>query len=464
MRTAKERILKTIKEHDMFQNGDHVVLGLSGGPDSLCLFDVLFSLKEDLGLIISTVHVNHEFRGKDSEEDQKFVEDLCLKKGISCKSVRVDCNKIAEEKGISGEEAGRLVRYENFRKTAEELEKTGIPKERIKIVVAQNRNDQAETILFRIIRGTGIDGLSAMKHVSKDVSGFYVLRPLLDTKRSEVEDYILDKDLTPRIDKTNYRPIYTRNKIRLNLIPRIDEEFGRDVSEALLRLGNLARIDGAYMNRVAMDALEEAKSVSIDEVSCEISLDRKFLVKLDEAILSRVLKLVLAEQGLYDDLSFAHIDGVMKLIKGDNSAGHLDLPKGYGINVAYDTVEIGTFAEKTTECPKLKIKVMSIEEYSPKENLAAFDKDVLDVSPEAIVLRSRRPGDYINLKIGRKSVQDLFVDMKVPKHRRDEIKMACAGNRVLWILEGYSKARYCEVAGVSDSTKNVITLEIARGI
>ena len=175
-----------------------------------------------------------------------------------------------------------------------------------------------------------------MKHVSKDVSGFYVLRPLLDTKRSEVEDYILDKDLTPRIDKTNYRPIYTRNKIRLNLIPRIDEEFGRDVSEALLRLGNLARIDGAYMNRVAMDALEKEKSISIDEVSCEIFLDRKFLVKLDEAILSRVLKLALAEQGLYDDLSFAHIDGVMKLIKGDNSAGHLDLPKGYGINVDYE--------------------------------------------------------------------------------------------------------------------------------
>lgn len=457
MLAAKENVLKTIEENKLLSKGDYIVLGLSGGPDSLCLFDILWSIRKRMELGFYVVHINHGFRGKDSDEDQTFVENLCKKAGIKCKSIVADCNALARQKKISGEEAGRLVRYENFRKAAEELKKSGIPGEKIKIAVAQNKNDQAETILFRIIRGTGIDGLSAMSYTAKDKSNFNIIRPLLDTDRSSIEEYIEINKLSPRIDKTNYEPLYSRNKIRLNIIPYINEIFDSNISESLVRLGKLAKVDCDYLTDIA-----EATFKKVSDGGGV--LNRYRLSELDDAILSRVIKLACASKGLREDVGFSHINSVIKLIRGMDSGGHADLPSGYSVEVAYDAVEVINGNESKMANPGVKTKIMPVGDYIPKAFVAAFDFEKLKVNPENVVVRKRKAGDYIKLKVGEKSIQNLFVDMKVPGYKRNHIDLVCVGSQVLWIPHGLKKPRFCEVAGVGADTKKVMTLEMTNCI
>jgi tRNA(Ile)-lysidine synthase len=161
---VKKNIINTIKKHNLINANEHIVIGLSGGPDSVCLFSVLNEWKDDLGITLHAVHVNHGFRPGAADEDQKYVETLCAECGVESTSFLYDCNAIAEEHGLSSEEAGRKVRYESFWKIAAELVQKGIPEEKIKIAVAHNADDQAETVLFRLLRGTGTDGLAGMAY------------------------------------------------------------------------------------------------------------------------------------------------------------------------------------------------------------------------------------------------------------------------------------------------------------
>ena len=158
---VKKNIKNTIVKNNLINAGEHIVIGLSGGPDSVCLFSVLAELQDELQITLHAVHVNHGFRPGAAEDDQQYVEQLCRKMGIECTSFVYDCNAVAEELGLSSEEAGRKVRYESFMTVAEQID---APEEKIKIAVAQNADDQAETVLFRLMRGTGTDGLAGMAY------------------------------------------------------------------------------------------------------------------------------------------------------------------------------------------------------------------------------------------------------------------------------------------------------------
>jgi tRNA(Ile)-lysidine synthase len=205
----------------------------------VCLFSVLNELKDDLGITLHAVHVNHGFRPGAADEDQKYVETLCAECGVESTSFLYDCNAIAEEHGLSSEEAGRKVRYESFLKIAAELVQKGIPEEKIKIAVAHNADDQAETVLFRLLRGTGTDGLAGMAY-SRMEKNICVIRPLLDTWREDIEAYCAAQGLNTRTDHTNLQPIYTRNKIRLDLIPYLQDNFNANIMETLGRLSRIA--------------------------------------------------------------------------------------------------------------------------------------------------------------------------------------------------------------------------------
>ena len=173
----KNKILKTITEHNLITEGMHIVLGLSGGPDSVCLFSVLCSMAKEMNLTIHPVHINHKFRPGAAEEDQAYVEELCRSKGVSCRSFVYDCPIIAKEQKLTPEEAGRNARYEAFFKVAAEIRSKGVPSEKIAVAVAQNANDQCETILFRIMRGTGTDGLSGIAYKRMAEDGTAAIRP-----------------------------------------------------------------------------------------------------------------------------------------------------------------------------------------------------------------------------------------------------------------------------------------------
>ena len=224
----RKKVISYIKDNKLIKSGDKILVALSGGPDSVCLLNILFELKEELNIEIAAAHLNHLLRGEDAFKDEEYVIDLCNKMGIQCFVKRVDINVYAKEHKLSSEMAGRNVRYDFF---DEIVKKEGFNK----IATAHNANDQAETILFRLMRGTGLEGLGGIK-ASRDNK---IIRPILCLSREEVEKYIELKDLNPRIDKTNFEKIYNRNKIRLDILPYMKENFNEDIIQTLNRMSLL---------------------------------------------------------------------------------------------------------------------------------------------------------------------------------------------------------------------------------
>ncbi|MGI6766571.1 MAG: tRNA lysidine(34) synthetase TilS [Lentihominibacter sp.] len=350
--TVMKAVRETIEKHCLFEAGNHIVLGLSGGPDSVCLFHVLLQMAGEKKLTIHPVHLNHMFRPGAAEKDQAYVQNLCSAfasspeyKGLVqvCRTFVVDCNALAEETGRTSEEAGRMARYDAFCEVAEELVKKGVAQEKIKIAVAQNANDQAETILFRLLRGTGTDGLAGISY-EREERGFRVIRPLLDVYRSDIEAYCDEAGLNPVIDHTNKEAIYARNKIRLELLPYLEREYNENIAEGLVRLSNIAADDKEYLWReaaVAYGRLRISGKGDGGNVDREIVLDRDGLAALHRAIRHRVLMLAFNEAGLTQDVTAERLEAANKIILVKQGPKTVEFPRGYRLTVEQGQVKIG---------------------------------------------------------------------------------------------------------------------------
>ncbi|MGI6257796.1 MAG: tRNA lysidine(34) synthetase TilS [Anaerovoracaceae bacterium] len=464
----KQSVLETIQQNNLLSPGDHLILGLSGGPDSVCLFDILLSLREELDLTVEAVHVNHCFRPGAAEEDQKYVEELCESRGIRCWSYVVDCNALAEELSMTGEEAGRKARYEAYGRVAGELVDEGVLPDRIKVATAHNRNDQDETLLFRLLRGTGVDGLVGMDYIRRDRLGFLIIRPLLDVSRDRIEQYCRIHGLHPRTDKSNQDRMYTRNRIRMDLIPYLEENYNTNLSSALNRLRLVAKEDRDYLWGVAGSSYEEAFIGHQEDI---LTLNKDIVKTFEPAIRHRVILHAFEKVGLYKDIGYTHLKAADKLIEKGKSTGQIHFPAGFILNISYGKLEF--YAEEDKEVEplqyKLKASILYKEDYVQKEGTAVFDVDkmaeVYDFAggPLSLIFaRTRQAGDYIALSVGTKTIQDLFVDMKVPKNLRDSIYMAAIGNEILWIPGGVIRDRYSDNFKVTEETRRVLILEMDR--
>ncbi len=467
------KVRSYIEDNGIIEKGDRVILGLSGGPDSLCLFDILMRLKDEIGFTLDAVHVNHKFRPIEAELDQGFVEKLCEASGVKCHTFVRDCTEIAKNTGRTPEEAGRLVRYESFCKVAMQLEAEGVLGN-IKICVAQNRNDQAETILFRLIRGTGIDGLAGMQPLAKGTGGYLMARPLLSSDRAEIEDYCLDRGLEPRIDKTNKETLYTRNRIRLELIPFIDEKFGGDITTSMVRLGMNASEDSDFITREADKLYARAL---IERGKNRIRLERKMIDDAHPSAGRRAIAKAFRNAGLEQDIERVHLINAGRLISGGASSGSVDFPGDYRLAVSYDEIWViheqkdrhETAEEK--KIPEITKRIVSARDMEYPDvvgQFAVFDADVLEDNLirgagyfDSLEVRTRQEGDFINLNAGRKSLQDLFVDMKVPKEERDGIWLIASGSEVIWIPEGVCRARYAEKYSLRQDSRRALVLEMS---
>jgi tRNA(Ile)-lysidine synthase len=469
----EEDFRETIQRHALIKKGDHVVIGLSGGPDSVCLFHLLLSIRESKQLTLHPVHINHGFRPGAADEDQTYVEELTASHGIPCRSFVYDCNRIAMDEKISGEEAGRRVRYDSFALVADEIAETGVSKENIKIAVAHHLNDQVETVLFRLLRGTGTDGLAGMEYSRDNGAGIAVIRPLLDVKREDIEEYCQTHGLAPRTDLTNNQPLYTRNKIRLELIPYIKEHYNSNFEEAILRLCKIAGEDRTCLGKLAEIAFEDLLR-NVEPFRC--SLDAAGLRELDPSIRSRVLFKALESIGLPRGVGYVHMGQAEALLEEGKTSSQMNFPGGVIMEISYDTVELHMKAEDKEPKPNppgLKARIFNIEDLVKKPNMAVFDLDLFLeeyaylVDPlSMIVARSREPGDFIVLPGvgGRKRIQDFMVDLKVPKDLRDGIYIVAIGNEILWIPKGLTNARYTQNYKVQGETKKVLTLELDGGL
>lgn len=515
----KQRVLETIKTHELLEDGTHIVLGLSGGPDSVCLFDVLLELSAVKNFRIHPVHVNHKFRPGDAERDQEYVEELCRQRGLTCRTFTVDCNALAREKGLTSEEAGRKARYDAFFETAQEIaqeltqgfaqgfvqelageleqhctQEPSMPgTDKIAIAVAQNANDQAETILFRMLRGTGTDGLAGIAYKRYE-RGFAIVRPLLDVPRDEIEKYCEERNLSPRIDHTNNEAIYARNKIRLELLPMLREKFNPNIIETINRLGKNAAADKDYLAQQARDAYEEALE-NADGRSFTVEVTTAKLDRMHKAVRMRVYNYLLADVGMEENLTEGQLEAIEKVRISQSPSAMCDLADGFRVYKIYDRIRFCREAE-TEEGRQLRMRFISAEEYAKEKKTAhAPDADggetaarvvgIFALPPgaeDSVCIRKRRDGDVIAIasksraqgatqapaqgatrtqgatqapvqgatqtpvqgatqtpdtappQVRHKKLQDFLVDAKVPKSVRDDIDLLAYGNRILWVL------------------------------
>ena len=342
-----QKAQETIASHHLIEPDEHIVLGLSGGPDSVCLFHMLLRLRQSMGIHLYPVHINHGLRPGAADRDQQYVEELCRSHGISCKVVKADCNALARQLHMTSEEAGRKLRYDAFYDMARRIsakkaaETGGTPEtftEHVKIAVAHNADDQAETILFRVLRGTGTDGLAGIAYERKE-RGFSVVRPILDLPRQAIEEYCRENDLRPVEDHTNRQSIYTRNKIRLELLPLLEQEYNENIRGALLRMGKIAAADSDYLQSCAEESLQE---ILQEKTAHEIVMKREELAALHEALRHRILMRCFADLGLASDVSAERIAAADRIIGKKQAPKTVEFPRGYRLTVAGGLVQIST--------------------------------------------------------------------------------------------------------------------------
>lgn len=301
----KEKVLNTLKKYKQIESGDKIVLGVSGGPDSISMLNILNEIKKEdneLDFEIVVAHINHMIR-KEAIEDEKYVKEFCEKEKIKFFCKRAEILKISQENKIGTEEAGRNIRYQFF----EEVMKN---EKANKIATAHNLNDNAETVLMNIIRGASIAGIKGIEPIRENK----FIRPLIECSRIEIEKYCEEEKLNPRIDKTNKENIYTRNKIRNILIPLIEKEFNPNIVKALNRLSEIAKKENIYFDEIVQLKYREIAEESNFRSKKEIILDlKKFnnenLVIKNRLILYTINRLV----GSTNGIEKIHIDDIIKL-------------------------------------------------------------------------------------------------------------------------------------------------------
>ena len=316
----KEKVLDTIKKYELISNGDKLVLGVSGGPDSMCMLNILKEIKENgiLNFEITVAHMNHMIR-EEAKKDENYVKKYCKENGIKFYSKSIDVEKIANTNKISTEEAGRNERYKFF---DEILKKTASSK----IAIAHNKNDNAETVIMNIIRGSGVSGLKGIEAKREKY-----IRPLIECEREEIEEYCEKENLNPRIDKTNFENIYTRNKIRNIVIPFIKKEFNPNIIETINRLSNLVTEEETYIEK---QVEKEYKEILIEEnlEKRTIIVDLKKFNNEEKVIKSRLILYTITRiLGSSKGIEKIHIEDIIKLC--NNNVGNKYLTPNKNIKV-----------------------------------------------------------------------------------------------------------------------------------
>ena len=317
---VEEKFLNTIKKEKLIEKGDVIVVGVSGGPDSITLLTCLNKYKSKLGCKIICAHINHLIR-EDSTEDEQFVENVCKKMAIPFYAKRVKVEELAKINKKGTEETGRKVRYDFFNEICKKENAN-------KIATAHNLNDNVETVLMNILRGSGISGLKGIE-ISRKETNIEYIRPIRECERQEIEKYCEEQNLDPRIDKTNFESIYNRNKIRNEIIPYLKKEFNPNVLEGINRLSNIAREEEEYFDKVIAKEYEELK---IGENEKEVILDLKEFNKLEKVIKSRIILYTINKtNGNVQGIGKIHIEDIIKLC--ENNIGNKYLTPNKNIKI-----------------------------------------------------------------------------------------------------------------------------------
>ena len=451
--TIIDRFLFNIKTYNLLEKNDTIIIGASGGPDSQFLVYLFNQIKEEYNLKIILAHLNHLHR-KEASNDENLLISTGEKLGLEVKVKRASMDEFAKNNKISAEDAGRRLRYDFFYNLADNYDDA-------KIAVAHNMNDQAETMLFRMIRGTGLDGLSAM-----DYKNGKIIRPILSFEKSEILKYLDENNIEYAIDATNLENDYSRNYIRNEIFPRLSEINYNAISN-FFNLSNNIKNDLEIIDEI----IEEIyKDITISECAYRIKFDRKKFELISDAKKSRVLRIAINKlKGNIKDFSRSNINKFLslekletgkKIIKDDiiftKNYKSYDLELIVGKKDSPSICKINLNEEIIFNGKNIKTSKVS-EKTNKSKNVGYFDMDKL-LFP--LFIRTRKNGDRfypLGMKHSKK-VKDFFIDEKVDKNTRDEVPLILSDNKIIWVA-GY---RISEEFKVDKGTKNILKIEVAN--
>lgn len=442
-----KRVLETIKENNLLKAGDKVVCALSGGADSMALLCALYEIKDEIGIEVYAAHLNHSIRGKDADEDYLFVKDFCERMGVRLFYRKVDVPLLAKALHKGEEETGRIERYKLFYDAAEELGGA-------KIATGHHQNDNAETVLFNLFRGSGAKGLCGIPY-RRDM----IIRPLLDVSRRDTESYLEEKGISWREDETNKECKYSRNKIR-HIVLNAALEIFPDAVKKIAAASRIISTDDEYLTRLAEEsgAFEDGK------------IDKERFCELHESLRRRVIMTALSVWGV-KDIDFVKIRLVTGAVLGSTGkvydlGNNVRVINSYGKvyrltpneNDIYDNpipVPIGENLEIKAFEGIWSIKTVDkTEKMRDNKMMILLDAEKLS---EGVQIRQRRDGDFISPAgiQGTKKLKKVFIDLKIPKDIRDRISMLTMGSEILFI-PGIRKTRnYLP----DENTKKVLVIE-----
>lgn len=455
MEGLEYRVRETMEQYHMLEPGDRVIAAVSGGADSVCLLALLCALREPWGIRLRALHVHHGLRGEEADRDADFVRSLCEGLHVPCHILKVDVRGLAAEKGMSEEEAGRFLRYEALEKAASDWEgedrtgpdggraKEGAPADSglrsVKIAVAHHSGDQVETILHNLFRGSGLSGMKGIVYRRGRI-----IRPLLDADRDGILKWLADHGLPYVQDSTNETLHYTRNRIRNQLLPEIEQYVNRGAAGNILRLGRLAAQADEYLeNQAGAWIKAHVRKNSGAYIPAEAFL------REPEILQSYVVMALLKELGgASRDLGLVHVNQVMELA-GRAVGKKVDLPYGLAAIREYEGIWMGrgdpAAEEEWGDLPIVDIEVFSWKkgmEFPKNVYTKWFDCDKIKGTP---VVRTRRPGDYIVLADNsHKALNRFMIDEKIPRQMRDKIPLLADGSHVMWII-GYRISEYYKI-------------------
>ena len=457
MRELEKKVFSYIEEHKMLSPGERVVVGISGGADSVCLLFVLLAWKEKYGLSLTAVHVNHGIR-KEAGEDALFVEELCRRNKVDFVERKCSIPELSGEWGVSEEEAGRIYRYRMFEEIAAEVGAT-------KIAIAHNRDDLAETMLFHLFRGTGMKGLAGIRPV-RDC----IIRPILCAERSEIEAYLAELGQDYCTDATNLSDDYTRNRIRHHILGYAKELISGSVQHMGCTAEQLAR-DEDYLDRAAEESFRTA---ILEKEEAVLSLNALQLRHLHPAIGSRVVRKAIEyiAPGIRN-ITYTHVEDVCKLF-GRLGNASLSLPEGIVVYKEYDRIVFDRRKGTMSEAPSdggysVDFQILSVDNLSRDDNNSLifpknpytkwFDYDKMGRMP---VVRTREPGDYLTIAGGdgqlcHKKLKDYMITEKIPNRERDTCPLLAVDSHILWVV-GY---RISEQYKVRENTKRILQVHLS---
>lgn len=474
-----------VNQFQMLKPGDTVLVTLSGGADSVCLFFLLKEIARESNIDIAAVHVNHMLRGDAALADEEFVRRLCEEEGVPCYIFQSPVHDISKKNGISLEEAGREVRYELFIKTAEKIGAS-------KIALAHHQNDQAETMLFHLARGCGLTGLRGIKPV-RCMEEYVIIRPLLCVTRLEIEQFLLKRKIPYCIDATNAENIYSRNLLRNEVIPRLEKHIGNKTVSHMAATADLLGEAEDYCRFMTSQSFHTVIKKEKSAFKMNIPLLQKEHPYLQKEITKRVLEEC---AGAKKDIERVHVQKVLALCEMQTGR-RIDLPYGMQAFKEYEVLYIqkrenrdATGLQEPVKHTKLTLP--GIGEKSEIVLDTLFDRNVLpfqesnilkiavfarekkvevpnnlytkwfdyDKMKEYLCLRTRQVGDYYYCSSNAsRKLKSYFIDEKIPRNERDSIPLVADGSHILWIIGG----RISHYYKVDKDTQYILEFKITGG-